>query len=450
MIKPLNKLVGLKKIDFDGYVSEGKIKLSPARLIPTYKVGDEITLTSIFLATLKLVKEFRYNFFGETKITKAGKPYFYTEVSFEDVSQDSRIDGLIIVVVSGIIKEAVFLEMKNKNNELDKNQLEKYIDVARKLKVGKMVTVSNQFVIDSSQSPIDIRVPKSISLHHFSWTYIKTISRLLLDEKHKFSDIDDEDQMHIMKEVLFYLESKASGVTGYHQMNKGWVNLVESINSQIRLKLSDEFVKDAVLSWQEQERNMSLMLSRELGLLVKSSIASNKQKLKERTKNDIKNLVTKHKLNSALSIKGTVSNIKISVDFNTRTVCLSNKVTPPLDKGVKARIGWIIRQLETFQKHQPELFSQIENDIWILGNVKFSSNDVQVKYSNIVNLYDYVDKDIFDFEIMFIKDFGKGLSNSKKFITNMQTNLISYYQCVVQHLKEWKAPPPKLESKSSK
>ena len=51
MLKKLNKLVGLKKSEFDEYVNLGEIHLSQAKLIPTYKIGDELALTSIFLST---------------------------------------------------------------------------------------------------------------------------------------------------------------------------------------------------------------------------------------------------------------------------------------------------------------------------------------------------------------------------------------------------------------
>ena len=45
MINKINKLIGLKKTDFDEYVSNGKITLSDARLIPLLKTGDEMALT---------------------------------------------------------------------------------------------------------------------------------------------------------------------------------------------------------------------------------------------------------------------------------------------------------------------------------------------------------------------------------------------------------------------
>ena len=50
MIKKINKLVGLKKTEFDEYVNNGKITHSEARLIPVLKTGDEMALTSRLLA----------------------------------------------------------------------------------------------------------------------------------------------------------------------------------------------------------------------------------------------------------------------------------------------------------------------------------------------------------------------------------------------------------------
>jgi len=61
--KPISKLVGLKKEDFDSFINSGQISRQKAKLIPTLKTGDEMALTSIFLSSLKLIKEYRDSFF---------------------------------------------------------------------------------------------------------------------------------------------------------------------------------------------------------------------------------------------------------------------------------------------------------------------------------------------------------------------------------------------------
>ena len=441
MIKKLNKLVGIKKTEFDDYVNDGQIHLSNARLIPTFKVGDELTLTSIFLSALRLIKEFRYTMFSEVKLPKGGKAYYYTEASFKDIDSSSRVDGLLIIVVGGVIKEAAFFEMKNKNNQLEEEQIKKYIELAKKLKVSKIITVSNQFVGHSSHTPLDIRTPKSITLHHFSWTYIKTIGQLLLFKNDV--NIEDEDQVELMNEVLTYLEDKASGVTGYHQMKKGWVDVVESINSNKKLLMSDKSVEDAVLSWHEEENDLSLILSREIGLLVTNNYP--KAKLKGRLKDDIKKLVTKHFLKSSLVVKRAVSNIDITTNFNTRTISMNVNLIPPLDKGTKARIGWLIRQVENCRKKQSDLFEKTSKELWIEANVKFSSNDIILKYDDIDSLYDLAsNKEIISFKIIYTNDLGKKFSSSRKFVEIIETMILTYYKCYVQNLKNWTRPVAKI------
>ena len=51
-------------------------------------------------------------------------------------------------MVKGVIVDAAFFEMKNKNNGIDKAQIESYIEISKKLKVTKLVTISNEFVSD--------------------------------------------------------------------------------------------------------------------------------------------------------------------------------------------------------------------------------------------------------------------------------------------------------------
>jgi len=441
MIKKLNKLIGLKKVEFDEYVNDGQIHLSQARLIPAFKVGDELTLTSIFLSTLRLVKEFRHTIFSETKLPKGGKAYYYTEASFKDIDSNSRIDGLLIIVIGGVIKDAAFFEMKNKNNQLEEEQIKKYIELAKKLRVPKIITVSNQFVSHSSHSPLDIRTPKSISLHHFSWTYINTIGQLLLFKND--NNIEDEDQVELMREVLSYFENKASGVTGYHQMKKGWVDVVESINSNKKLLMSDKCVEDAVISWHEEENDLSLILSREIGLLVTNNYP--RAKLKGRLKDDVKKLVTKHILKSSLVVKRAVSNIDIVSSFNTRTISMSVNLTPPMDKGTKARIGWVIRQIENCRKKQTELFDSSSKELWLEANVKFSPNDIIIKYNDIDGLYDLaLNKEIIGFKIIYTNDLGKKFASTRKFVEIIEKMLLDYYKCYVQNLKNWTRPVPKI------
>lgn len=443
MNKKVTKLVGSKKSEFDDFVNNSQIQLSQARLIPMIKIGDEMALTSIFLSTMRLVKEFRESIFSEMKIPKNGKVFYYTEVSFPEIDK-SRIDGLVLIVVGGIIKDASFFEMKNKANQIDPEQIHKYQILAKKLGVKRMITVSNQFVADPTHSPTDIKSSKTFSLYHLSWTYIITIARLLLFKNE--NNIEDADQVEIIKEVVAYLENKDSGITGFSQMKPSWKELVQKINSGDKIKMTDPIVEEAVVSWQQEEKDMALMLSRELGGLVRTSSSLQKRDSNKLINNSIRKLVNDHYLDSSLRVKGSVSDIHISAKFDRRTIGMSIKVCPPLNKGVIARHGWIVRQIESSKKRNLDVFELLENELWIEANVKFSKNDIRIKYTEIEKLFDIdKNKDIIEYRIILVRDIGKNFASPKKLVEIVENMLVNFYQGIVQNLKNWERPAPKIQ-----
>lgn len=390
------------------------------------------------MCAIKLVNEYRASIFKETKLSRSGKAYFFTEVVFKDIDENCRVDVLIIIVSKGLIKDAMIFEMKNKNNSIDKIQVEKYIGLCKKIAVTKMATVSNEFVSDSTQSPVNAKAPKNFFLYHFSWTYLMTKGQLLLFKND--SNIKDEDQIEIMKEVLYYIDNQQSGVNGYHVMKSGWKETIDKISNRIPLKISDVSVKEAVESWHEEEKDMALMLSRKLGVLVKST-SHNKDTLKR----DIRNLVSEQELFGSLSVKNSVSDIKLKVDFEVKSVSMSVKVNPPLNKGTTAKITWMSKQLESAKKKSESVFREIEKDILIEANVKHARKHIRVPINGFQTLLDETKgKEIQAFNIVLHSKFKAGFSSNKKFIVLIEKMILDYYSGIVQYLANWSPPAPKL------
>ena len=436
--KKFTKLVGLKKEEFDQFVLSGQIQLQPSRLIPVLKTGDEMALTSIFLSSLRMIKEYRDGFFKEISLSRNGRIYYYTEAHFKDIST-VRLDGLIIVVVKGKIVDAAFLEMKSGKNNLDKEQIEKYIEISKKLKVDKLVTVSNEFVANSSLSPVKVKVPKSVVLSHFSWTYLITKGQLLLFKNE--TNIEDQDQVEIMREVLYYFENPLSGIKGYSQMKPGWKELAENVHAQKPLRVSDNYIEDAVLSWQEEEKSMCLLLSRKLGVFVKPNSNSN-----DRIKNDIRKIVKENFIVGGISVKGAVSDIKIKADFERRVVSMSIKVIPPLTKSNSARMTWITNQFKNCYKKSEPLFQKHKDDIWLESNIKFKQENLKVRFRELTSFSESAKtiNDIQAFHVTLVKTFGSKFASQKKIIELMEEMLLEYYECIVQHMTSWKKPAPKI------
>ena len=83
MSKKPTKIIGLNYADFmDLIKSKDEINLQSAKLIPFYKPGDEMALTSIFLSGLRLINEFRKNLFKSIGLPYSGSVHIFTEVEF--------------------------------------------------------------------------------------------------------------------------------------------------------------------------------------------------------------------------------------------------------------------------------------------------------------------------------------------------------------------------------
>ena len=436
-MKKISRLIGLKKSDFDNYVNNNKISLTEARLIPVLKTGDEMALTSILMASIRLIKEFRRQIFKEIKLKTGKKAYFYTEVCFKEVNDNARIDGLILIVSSGVIQDALFIEVKNGNDLIKYEQIIKYYKLAQALNnVPKILTISNQFVAHSSQSPVYIKnKSKKISLYHFSWTYIKTLGQLLLFDND--DNIKDDDQVEIMREVMCYFDDERSGVSGFHQMSAGWKKVAEMVKNQQSLS-DNKLLVDAITSWYQEETDMILMLSRKLGVLVEKKVEKPETKLK----NDIKRLKDKHYLSTRIKVKGAASDIKVDANFERRTIAMSVNITPPLDKGVISRITWIKKQLDKIENTSLLEYAYIDADI------KHTANSIKYKYANIENFYEHdgiKNKNIIGFSIEVIKSLN--FTSTKIFIRDIEYLLLDFYHTIVQDLKTWKKPAPKLQVK---
>ena len=445
MDKKIDKIVGLKKSEFDLFIEKKSISLREARLIPSIKIGDEMALTSVILSSIRLIKEFRKMILSAAKMMTGGKIYVYTEVGFDEF-KDSRIDGLIIIVKSGIIKDAALLEMKNGTDELEKEQIEKYIKIAKNYNVPRLITISNQYVSEPSQFPINIKPPKSINLYHYSWSFLLTLAHILLFDNDL--NIEDEDQVEIMKEVVYYLENDKSGVSGFTQMKQGWKEVVEKINSGTSIKKTDPDLDEAVISWQQEEKDMALILSKNLGIFVNSGDSKYKNNLQGRINNDKTTLLEKKRLTSSLKVKGAISDIRINARFDKRIIEMSVDLKAPQDKKIRGQMGWIKKQIENCYKKNQSEYEKIAKEIFIDVSLKNMSKNERITVANIDSFYtDFKDKEVKEFKLIFIKDFGKQFSSRKNFVKIIEEMLIDFYTGIVQHLSKYEQPAPKIIEK---
>jgi len=444
--KPV-KILGLKKDEFDRLVKNNNIKLRDARLIPSFKLGDEVGLASVLLSSIRMIREFRRMIMSDIKMIRGGQFFAYNEVVFPQF-KNCRIDGLALKVKGGVIRDAAIFEMKNGPNEINKEQIEKYIELARNCNIPRIVTVSNQFVSEPTQSPVDIRSIKSVGIYHLSWTYILTLAHILLFDND--INIEDPDQIELMKEVVKYFEYDKSGICGFTQMKKGWKEIVERVNLGSSIRLSDPGLDEAVISWQQEEKDLSLILSRNLGVFVTSGETKYRGDLSSRIRDDKKELISNKFLSSVLKVKNAASDIRIDAFFDKRIIEMSVTLKAPQDKKIRGQLSWIKNQLRNCKKKNEKTFQKIQNEIIVDISLKNTSKSERVNIENLDIIYGEIkEREIREFKVILIKDLGKKFSNCKNFVEIIENMLIDYYSCVVQYLTKWEEPAPKIIEKDN-
>jgi hypothetical protein len=443
MSKKPTKIIGMSLVDFDELLDKGEeLHLQPARLIPFYKPGDEMAITSIFLAALRLITEFRNQVFSTIGLSRSKFLRIYTEAEFI-LFEKKRVDGLILVIRGKKIIDALLIEVKNKNIELDEKQIQDYIGIAKAYGIPKLLTVSNQFVSFPTQSPINVRTPKQVSVYHLSWSFILTIAHILL-AKNDYN-ITDEDQVEIMKEVVDYFESPSSGILGFTQMKPGWTEFTRKANTNAPLLLSDPCVEDAVTSWHQEERDMGLILSRKLGLLVKSGKTKFKNDLSARINYEKKNLIEKRFLESSLHIDNAAAPLDICAYFSRKIISMSAKLAPPMDRKMKGQITWVRNQLKYSEKKNPNLFETLKQSLTIDIYLKFVSDPIRVEFSELDSAAEMIgSREIKSFSVILNRYLGRKFDSRKIVVREIEVMLIDYYRGVLQHLKRWEKPVPQI------
>ena len=452
MATRLKNIIGMKKQAFDELVRDNEISLRSARLIPLINPGKEEALTSIFLSSLTLIDEFRRDILGVVGMPKGGQLFVYTEAVFPD-HPDCRVDGLILIVAAGNIKSAAVLEMKNGAATLEKDQINRYLQVAKTFGIPKMITVSNEFVSEPTQSPLGVKKePKGTELFHLSWQFVRTLARIRLFEND--TNIEDVDQVRIMEEVVAYLENEKSGVgtRGFSQMKPGWKAIAEKVASHATLRRTDPDLQETVESWLQEERDMALKLSCELGALVQSGVRKFKGNIQDRIDNDLTSFLKSPVLSSTLNVQSAVSEISIQANFETRTVEMSVNIVPPQDKTVKGQFGWMRTQIENKQLKKKLIeggsAASILDDLYIELYVKHARKPQRFPYRDLEDeSMRCKGLEIKTVSFVYLVTLGRNFAAPKKFVEIIETMLPRFYGEIVQYLKNWTKPAPKIPKK---
>lgn len=190
---------------------------------------------------------------------------------------------------------------------------------------------------------------------------------------------------------------------------------------------------------------MALILSRHLGVLVDSGEWKHRGNLKARLDDDMKSLINEKQLVSTLRVRDAVSDIKIMGLFEKRTVEMFVSLRTPHDKTVKGQLGWIKRQIVNCRNKNETTFTKLKNNILIEMKIKNSRKSERISILKIDDIFEELkNKEIKEFRIVLIKDFGKKFASPKKFVELIEQMLVEFYSGIIQYLYKWEPSAPKM------
>ena len=256
------------------------LKSKKARLFPNGNTNNENQTTSIFLASLSAVKEYREELIlglGDRKIKAFNaKLHTFTQINSED--KKDKPDGLIVITTGKhepIVEWACLVEAKIDKNPIDVRQVKRYVKFGKNIGITNLLTISNDLATSPNQSPIKNKFSKvelrGGELFHWSWTYLKvTSSRLIRDKA-----IEDEDHIYLLKELRNYFDSHPK-LKNYIHMGKSWKDSSKIVSNSIDKNVNKQTSEDVSKSFMQEEKDLSLQLTDQSKMHVELFVKENR------------------------------------------------------------------------------------------------------------------------------------------------------------------------------
>ncbi|MFV1990218.1 MAG: hypothetical protein ACC652_05710, partial [Acidimicrobiales bacterium] len=201
---------------------------------------------------------------------------------------------------------------------------------------------------------------------------------------------------------------------------------------------------DIARRWDQLLGYVSLRLGADIGEDVTEVISrAEQQDPKLRTHMFEESLCQEGSLAGVLRVPNTIGDIDITVDLKARQVVLSTSIDAPSDRGAKARINWLLRQL---REAPPNLVVEA----YTKGAQNGIAAPLAVLSEDPAVLLRDDRKDPHRFRVIARSELGQNRRNGKKpgFVQSVINAIESFYGDVLQDLVPYQKKAPKLRTPS--
>lgn len=256
----------------------------------------------------------------------AGTLECFIEVPFRVEERTVFPDGLLRIT-RGSRTWTALVEVKTGTSNLERQQIENYLDVCRDHGFDAVLTISNQLASAPGAHPVEVdkRKLRKADLFHLSWAEILTMA--VQQRVHR--GVADPDQAWILGELIRYLEHPKSGALDFVDMGATWVSVREAVLAGT-LRPSDKGLAEVVSRWEQLLRFTALRLGRELGAEVQVNLTRKEAADPDlRIADQTRSLVESFALTGSIRIPGAVKPIDVVADLRAGLVTVSISIDAP-------------------------------------------------------------------------------------------------------------------------
>jgi hypothetical protein len=384
------------------------------------------------------VPEFGHALLKELGAPKSSTIETFAEVRFKGSDGKTAIPDGAIICQRGEKTWTCLVEVKTGSDRLRDEQVSAYLDVARDNDLDAVLTISPQITASSSESPVavDKRKLRRTDLFHFSWWRVLTEAVV----QQRYRGISDPDQEWVLRELIHYLSSEASGALGFEDMGEDWVS-VRKAGRDGTLRAGDAGARSVAERWDQFSSALALSLSQELGANVQP-LRSRGETTPARLEESTKRLAEQGQLKATLRIPDAIGPLAIHADLRSQQTLTSVAFDAPKEGTHRGRFGWLMRQL----KEAPDdlrLEASFPNarstTAATLGEMRDNPRALEYEQDS--------KRPPRAFVLSCCEPMGKKRGRAEgSFVRATSSQVISFYSGLVQNLKPWQAPAPKVHS----
>lgn len=412
-----------------------------AALFPALSEGSkEKRAVSILLACMEQVPELARSLLQGQGVPfgKKSRLQAWTEIGQIGKKGSERPDGKIEVESTRGQRWVALLEAKIGKAALNDSQVEAYLSESRSIRANALITISNEFAVLANHHPTYRgKIPKGITLLHWSWSSILTKCRLLTDG----GEIEDRDHRWVVEHLVRFLSHPSAGVVRFDRMPLSWKEITRAVSAGAGVRRGSDVAPEVAAGWIQETRDLGLQLTELLGQPVPVKLSRTEREDPRAFMNRVLDgLCDEQVLEMEYRIPDGVSGLTVRADLRTKTLTTSMTLGAPEDrKTARARVNWLLRQLgktrEEEAVHVKAIYGRREDIQHPLAVVRENPGVMSKDDPKICPRR---------FEVRLISDLGRRMEGPRSFIQALEKHVPDFYTEVGQYLRPWVPSAPRV------